>query len=94
MTRPASVTRPLPSVRPDCDNLLKACLDGLNGAAFRDDAQVTSIVAQKRYCAEGQKEGLQITLEDDPAALSVGLVAGERAVLVRTTSYRKGVGHG
>lgn len=26
--------------KPDCDNILKICLDSLNGLAFRDDSQV------------------------------------------------------
>ena len=35
--------------KPDCDNLLKAILDALNGIAYQDDAQVQSVVATKRY---------------------------------------------
>ena len=39
----------LPTKTPDIDNLLKTVLDGLNGVAFRDDAQVCEVVASKRY---------------------------------------------
>lgn len=35
--------------KPDCDNLLKAILDALNGIAYQDDAQVQSVAATKRY---------------------------------------------
>lgn len=38
-----------PTGTPDIDNLLKTVLDGLNGVAFRDDAQVCEVVASKRY---------------------------------------------
>lgn len=39
----------LPTKTPDIDNLLKTVLDGLNGVAFRDDAQVCEVRASKRY---------------------------------------------
>ena len=35
--------------RPDLDNVVKAVLDGLNGVAYKDDAQVCAIQARKRY---------------------------------------------
>jgi len=48
--RPKSVkNRPIPHVRPDLDKLLRAINDALTGVAFKDDAQVTKIVATKRY---------------------------------------------
>jgi Holliday junction resolvase RusA-like endonuclease len=49
MKRPKSVTRDLPSVKPDLDNLLKAILDGMNGIVWRDDALVCEIVTRKIY---------------------------------------------
>lgn len=33
--------------RPDCDNLQKAALDGMNRIAFNDDAQVFEIITRK-----------------------------------------------
>ena len=42
--------------RPDIDNLQKSVLDGLNGVAFSDDAQVCSVSAVKTWdaaCADG-----------------------------------------
>lgn len=38
-----------PTIKPDIDNLIKSVLDGLNGVAFGDDKQVTSITAAKLY---------------------------------------------
>lgn len=54
------VERPLPksapkrvasapdTLRPDADNVAKGVLDALNGAAWADDSQVTSLVVEKR----------------------------------------------
>jgi Holliday junction resolvase RusA-like endonuclease len=41
----------MPAKRPDLDNVVKAVLDGMNGIAFKDDAQVCSMTAAKRYAA-------------------------------------------
>ena len=35
--------------KPDCDNIAKAVLDGLNGVAFQDDNQVTCLIVSKAY---------------------------------------------
>jgi Holliday junction resolvase RusA-like endonuclease len=37
------------TVKPDCDNLIKAILDALNGVAWYDDAQIVSLNVQKKY---------------------------------------------
>jgi len=39
----------LPYRKPDLDNFLKLLLDALNGVAFADDAQITSMVVKKRW---------------------------------------------
>ena len=39
----------LPTKRPDCGNVLKAVLDGLNGVAYQDDAQICRIYFEKMY---------------------------------------------
>lgn len=62
LARPRTVTRPHPTVPPDLDKLIRAVLDGLTAIAYRDDAQVTSIKASKRY---GQDIGVHITIEKD-----------------------------
>ena len=38
-----------PAKKPDLDNITKAVLDGMNGVAFHDDAQVVQITALKAY---------------------------------------------
>lgn len=35
--------------KPDCDNLIKAVLDALNGVAYFDDCQVQAVAATKCY---------------------------------------------
>ena len=35
--------------KPDCDNLAKIILDSLNGIAYKDDSQVTSLHINKEY---------------------------------------------
>jgi len=40
-----------PIGRPDIDNYVKAVFDGLNGIVFRDDSQVTHIIASKIYAS-------------------------------------------
>lgn len=46
--------------RVDLDNLAKAILDGLNGIAYEDDAQVYHIDAIRRV--DGQCPGVQVTV--------------------------------
>jgi Holliday junction resolvase RusA-like endonuclease len=38
--------------RPDADNLIKACLDGLKDIIFRDDAQVARLLIEKRWTSD------------------------------------------
>lgn len=35
--------------KPDLDNVVKICLDGMNGIVFKDDSQITSIHSTKVY---------------------------------------------
>lgn len=63
--RPKSLRRTdvLPTKRPDLDKLERACLDAMTGVMYRDDSQVTTLVASKRYGIEAT--GVRITIEDD-----------------------------
>lgn len=38
-----------PTKKPDLDNIGKIILDGLNGAAYKDDKAVTDLIIHKRY---------------------------------------------
>ena len=52
LSRPKSVSqskRPMPIVKPDIDNLLKAVMDAMNGRVWVDDCQITEVVASKIY---------------------------------------------
>lgn len=40
--------------RPDLDNLAKLVMDGLNGLAWTDDAQIAHLTATKRYADSGR----------------------------------------
>ena len=45
--------------KPDCDNLGKTPLDGLNGIAYDDDSQITNLSVSKRF---GKESKLNITI--------------------------------
>lgn len=61
MQRPKSVKRPLPSVAPDLDKLVRGVLDALTGIAYADDSQVVSIHAHKIY---GATPGVEVRLAE------------------------------
>lgn len=52
-----------PATRPDIDKLARAVLDALTGVAYRDDAQVASLLVRKRY-ADHTPTGVQIMVVD------------------------------
>ena len=52
---------PEPAVMPDIDKLVRGVLDALTGVVFRDDAQVTSLMARKTY---GTPERLEVVVRD------------------------------
>lgn len=41
-----------PTKKPDCDNIAKSILDGLNKIAFHDDTQISTLVVSKFYTTE------------------------------------------
>lgn len=42
--------------KPDADNVLKGLKDGCNGIVWKDDAQVVTIILQKRYAESPRAE--------------------------------------
>lgn len=56
MPRPKSARRKRPTVKPDLDKLVRACLDALTGVVWVDDAQVVSVMASKRYVNAAEPE--------------------------------------
>lgn len=54
------IGKPYPK-KPDMDNITKAILDSLNGLAYKDDNQIVSINAEKKY---GLADRIIIILEE------------------------------
>lgn len=64
LPRGATVTRDLPSVRPDLDKLTRAVFDGLSDArVWVDDGRATDLVVRKRYADAGRAPGARIIVE-------------------------------
>lgn len=55
-----------PAKKPDLDNIIKCVLDGCNGVAFKDDAQVCWINAGKMYAATA---GVDVVISEKEATL-------------------------
>ena len=53
----------LPAVAPDIDNLIKSLFDGLNRVAWKDDAQVVQVHAQKVYAEKGKRGEIFVIIE-------------------------------
>ncbi len=53
----------LPVSKPDVDNYLKGIKDALNGVIWKDDSQVTDVIARKRYSARPRVEVTITTLQ-------------------------------
>lgn len=56
-----AIERSYDTRRGDIDNFIKCVLDGLNGIAYNDDAQVTVLTAEKRF---GYNEGVTINIKE------------------------------
>jgi Holliday junction resolvase RusA-like endonuclease len=54
----------LKATRPDCDNVAKAILDGLQaGGVITDDGQVVRLVVVKHYAAKGEGARVEVRVE-------------------------------
>lgn len=63
LTRPKTVRRVWPCVRPDVDKLARSTLDALTAAGvFADDALVVRLAVEKRYAEGRQQPGARITV--------------------------------
>lgn len=60
----AGQRQPYPMPQVDLDNLIKACLDALNGLAYRDDRQVVHVEALRRWCQPDEHEHVRITVRN------------------------------
>lgn len=58
-----------PTKKPDADNVLKLLMDSLNGAAYKDDAQVVHAWIVKRWCNAGEREHTVIRLRPAPVPI-------------------------
>lgn len=66
-----------PTKKPDADNCLKLVMDSMNGAAYKDDAQIVHAWVVKRWCNPGEHEHTLIRLR--PAPMPTGVQAIARA---------------
>ena len=59
----------VPLRKPDLDNAIKLIMDALNGCACRDDVDVVSISAWRRWCRAGEHEHTHVTVAPTGAEL-------------------------
>ena len=57
----ASLGEIKPLTKPDIDNVIKVVCDALNGVAYKDDTQITSVTAIKYY---GEQPKITVYLEE------------------------------
>lgn len=64
LTRPKSVKRDLPSVKPDIDKLVRSTFDGItqSGRVWNDDAQAVCLVVSKIYADDEEGPGALINI--------------------------------
>lgn len=62
LTRPKTVTRLLPNVKPDLDKLVRSVFDGLKGF-IEDDARIVNVTATKLYAQAGSPAGVYVQIE-------------------------------
>ena len=62
--KPKTAKQATPTVRPDCDKLLRAVLDMLTGVGYADDSQVVHAAIMKAY---GPSERVIVEIEEAAA---------------------------
>jgi crossover junction endodeoxyribonuclease RusA len=63
--RPKSASKtktPAATKAPDLDKLARGCLDAMTHVIYQDDAQVVSLLAQKRVAEPGEELGVNVTI--------------------------------
>ncbi len=61
LSRPKSVKRRHPVVRPDLDKLIRATFDALTGVVWQDDSRVCLVAASKVY---GDVPGAEVSVKE------------------------------
>ena len=66
-TRPKGIPKKVlkPVKKPDLDNYLKLLKDALDGFAFPNDSQVTTVLVKKRFAEPGTFPRIELLLDDD-----------------------------
>lgn len=80
LTRPATVTRLLPNVKPDLDKKIRAVFDGLKGF-IADDARIVRVTATKLYADYGNLPGAAVRIEKLNDEATKRLIAAGNAVI-------------
>lgn len=80
LTRPATVTRLLPNVKPDLDKLIRGVFDGLKGF-ISDDARIVRVTATKLYADRGNLPGAFIRIEKLDLVATKRLLEAANAVI-------------
>ncbi|CAJ4501444.1 endodeoxyribonuclease RusA [Burkholderia pseudomallei] len=57
-----------PKVKPDWDNIGKACSDAMNGVVYEDDAAIVTACVMKRYSGDPRVELAVYAFEPNPLA--------------------------
>lgn len=65
MPKPKTVTRQLPTAKPDLDKMIRAINDAITGICFVDDARVVRITAGKYYARFGEPGAIITVTELD-----------------------------
>ena len=64
LSKPKSVKRKLPVVKPDLDNFTKGVKDALKGLTWEDDSQVCDSSQRKRYVDSNKQAGIWVQIDE------------------------------